>query len=612
MVAKRAAPEGAGDVLDAKALEDELKALMKELITERDDARQHVTNIFVAEQKHQEARRGLDAVLQERKLLINKSGQVSKQPDPQEIFDMSGIDTAKLLADAEAAVAKKNPLEPIVNKFAELGYDTEGAFEMLDEDGDGALTRKEIEDGMAFHKIILSPDEWTAFWNAIDANSDGVLDLDEWQSILEPQVNAQTGYMAIMGNVNISDPLVLEERNLDLQYRNRHLEKELHVLRSQSGGADSLKAKQKALKKQILAAEAQDQEKIDKAKAEEAALEQEMRAELLQKDQIQQEFQALTREKEQSELEYSMRLDEIHKNLNMLDKKHFDMSQYNIAYKQERDELKNNLFRAQIRYEGQLKAMAKLDKDIEEFVGKAVDMNDLEMLYKLDLETVNAIKGKKEGHLNELANNLAATKIQATYRGNKARNDAKVLKFQKKRIANKLGGIRKQKLEEVRWGAVLLIQRLFREQRRRREYLRALDSKYPKKEDLEIAEEKKKEAARKIMQAWKAMKERVAKGLPSTSFAAAARMMMAKNNTGAAGEPLRLAEKLMCHICKENVAIRRCLGCTDPEQQMYCMQCYKTQHARGARKRHERQRIIYDGQPYDANASVASVKQGET
>lgn len=39
MVAKRAAPEGAGDVLDAKALEDELKALMKELITERDDAR---------------------------------------------------------------------------------------------------------------------------------------------------------------------------------------------------------------------------------------------------------------------------------------------------------------------------------------------------------------------------------------------------------------------------------------------------------------------------------------------------------------------------------------------------------------------------------------------
>lgn len=99
---------------------------------------------------------------------------------------MSGVDTDKLLADAEAAMNVKNPLEPVVNKFAELGYDVEGAFEMLDEDGDEALTRKEIEDGMAFHKIQLSPDEWTAFWNAIDANSDGVLDMNEWKSVLEP------------------------------------------------------------------------------------------------------------------------------------------------------------------------------------------------------------------------------------------------------------------------------------------------------------------------------------------------------------------------------------------------------------------------------------------
>ena len=136
-----------------------------------------------------------------------------------------------------------------------------------------------------------------------------------------------------------------------------------------------------------------------------------MRAEVMQKDKVYQEHQALLREKEQQELEYSMRLDEIHKNLNMLDKKHFDMSQYNIAYKQERDELKNNLFRNQIRYESQVKAMKKLDREIEEFLGKAVDMNDLETLAKLDLETVNAINEKKEGHLNAIANNLAATKI---------------------------------------------------------------------------------------------------------------------------------------------------------------------------------------------------------
>jgi hypothetical protein len=40
---------------------------------------------------------------------------------------------------------------------------------------------------------------------------------------------------AIMGAININDPLVLEEKILDLQYRNRHLESELKVLRSQNG-----------------------------------------------------------------------------------------------------------------------------------------------------------------------------------------------------------------------------------------------------------------------------------------------------------------------------------------------------------------------------------------
>ena len=127
----------------------------------------------------------------------------------------------------------------------------------------------------------------------------------------------------------------------------------------------------------------------------------------------------------------------------MLDKKHFDITQYNITYKQERDELKNNLFRSQIRYESQVNAMNKLDKEIEEFLGKAVDMNDLDLLYKLDLETVNAIKSDKDKNLNAIANNIAATKIQATYKGKKARNDVEVLKFKKKRIANKIGAIRK-------------------------------------------------------------------------------------------------------------------------------------------------------------------------
>ena len=60
------------------------------------------------------------------------------------MIDLSGIDTQKLLADAQAAVNKVNPLDPIINKFAEQGWDAEAAFDMLDDNGDGVLTIKEI------------------------------------------------------------------------------------------------------------------------------------------------------------------------------------------------------------------------------------------------------------------------------------------------------------------------------------------------------------------------------------------------------------------------------------------------------------------------------------
>jgi len=58
-----------------------------------------------------------------------------------------------------------------------------------------------------------------------------------------------------------------------------------------------------------------------------------MRKELLEKDKIQQEFYRVQREKEQVQAEYGMRLEEIQGNLSMLERKHFDICQYNIMMK---------------------------------------------------------------------------------------------------------------------------------------------------------------------------------------------------------------------------------------------------------------------------------------
>ena len=120
---------------------------------------------------------------------------------------------------------EQNPMKAIVDKFAEKGFnDAENAFDMLDDNGDGVLTIKEIQDGMKFHNILLSDEEWETFRLAIDKNGDGVLDLDEWLEILTPKIDLADKLYKIMGDINIKDPLVLEERILDLKYRNRHLE----------------------------------------------------------------------------------------------------------------------------------------------------------------------------------------------------------------------------------------------------------------------------------------------------------------------------------------------------------------------------------------------------
>jgi hypothetical protein len=95
----------------------------------------------------------------------------------------------------------------------------------------------------------------------------------------------------------------------------------------------------------------------------------------------------------------------------MLDKKNFDLTQYNIGLKQERDEAKTKLFREQIKLQNSEKQLVKLDAQIESIIGKAVTANDLDMLYQLDLGAINQINSGKSDRLNELAQNLAASKI---------------------------------------------------------------------------------------------------------------------------------------------------------------------------------------------------------
>lgn len=172
---------------DSIGMADELKSLMKDLKFLVEDSKQAAVNVKKGEEALRMAKTDLNEVLKVRKLLV-KNGTLEPIREKESAFTLEGLDTQAMLLQAEQTMKKVNPLEPIVNKFAEMGYDPEGAFDMLDDNGDGVLTVKEIQDGMKHHRIHLSKDEWDAFLKALDANSDGVLDLDEWVSVLTPQV----------------------------------------------------------------------------------------------------------------------------------------------------------------------------------------------------------------------------------------------------------------------------------------------------------------------------------------------------------------------------------------------------------------------------------------
>ena len=125
---------------------------------------------------------------------------------------MKRILRAADIPDYDKIKDRANPMEPVVAKFAERGFTPLSVFTMLDiEDEDDILTFSEIKNGLKRLKIDLLDSEWQMLFKAIDKDGDNTVTLEEWQEILQPKLNAQREFMNIMKDLNINDPLILEE-----------------------------------------------------------------------------------------------------------------------------------------------------------------------------------------------------------------------------------------------------------------------------------------------------------------------------------------------------------------------------------------------------------------
>jgi len=130
---------------------------------------------------------------------------------------------------------KANPLERLVNELEKLGVSLEWAFDEFDANKDELLSFLEIKQGLQALNIEPTSDELLALKDGMDANGDGVVTLDEFVKTLKPPLEIRKEYKKIMENANIEDPIELEEKILDLQYRGQALKKAVGDLRIEFG-----------------------------------------------------------------------------------------------------------------------------------------------------------------------------------------------------------------------------------------------------------------------------------------------------------------------------------------------------------------------------------------
>jgi Ca2+-binding EF-hand superfamily protein len=119
---------------------------------------------------------------------------------------------------------KVSPLDSLVKKFERQGYTVEQAFYLFDDNGDGLLTSKEVRAGFRDQELDALDTEIDALIVAIDKDANGMVSLPEWVAVLSPKLEVEKDFRAIMSNVDIDDPIDLEEKTLDLRFRTKALD----------------------------------------------------------------------------------------------------------------------------------------------------------------------------------------------------------------------------------------------------------------------------------------------------------------------------------------------------------------------------------------------------
>ena len=137
-----------------------------------------------------------------------------------------------------------------------------------------------------------------------------MLTLEEWVSVLQPQLNAQREYIQIMKGLAINDPLVLEEQILDVLFKKRRLAGEVKVMRAARGKEMYARKKQKeqenkVLTDKILDLERQVKDSRYRQEEERKNFDEKLKSGLQTRADIEAEYELLMKTKRDIDIEYA-------------------------------------------------------------------------------------------------------------------------------------------------------------------------------------------------------------------------------------------------------------------------------------------------------------------
>jgi len=311
---------------------------------------------------------------------------------------------------------KLSPIEVIINKFADAELSLEEIYQLLDHNGDGLLTIKEIKDGLEKLNLDLEDEEIQQIVNVVDSNTDGTITCDEFISSLKESFAVRKDYKSIMGDLDkINNPIVLEERILDMETRKKLIEEDTKKV------TDEVKIHEYAYKK--LLRKLHEFENIAGPKKESKVDLDHIRNIIIR---LKVEIQDAEDMKSRIELMQEERMKDITENIQNLEEKIERTIRKIQEQKRNAKDMAQTQQKEELRKIFMMKAFGEIEREMETF-DSGLDKNIQNMIEEKQRLQAKREEEENMGSLNEHIQNGAAIRIQKIYRGSVHRKQAKHL-----------------------------------------------------------------------------------------------------------------------------------------------------------------------------------------